>query len=103
MGHPGIVDHLPTADAGPSTALHSRGASLRMTIWLLLLRAGAGQCEEEAAAAALCAFDPDAAAVLLDDAAAECKAEACAAEGASVACVALVEALEDCFHLLRGD
>ena len=49
------------------------------------------------------AFGPDAAAVLLDDAAAEREAEAGAAEGAGVGGVALLEALEDAFQFFRGD
>ena len=59
--------------------------------------------ELKEAALAEGAFRPDAAAMLLDDAAAEGKAEAGASERAGVRGVALLEALEDPLQFFLGD
>src|ERR1039457_3462416 len=62
-----------------------------------------GHSKQEAAALAGRAFGPDAAAVLLDDAAAEGQAQAGAAESAGVGGVTLLEAVEDAIELLGRD
>src|ERR1700678_3575357 len=61
------------------------------------------QREMKPAAFAWRAFGPDAAAVLLNDAAAEGEAKAGAAQSARVRSVALLEALEDALQLLGRD
>ena len=70
-------------------------SSQRIQSSLVRLGRGGREREEESASLADGAFGPDAAAVLLDNAAAEREAQAGAAQGARVRRVALLEALED--------
>ena len=73
-------------------------------VWLAEFDAGlGGQGEVEGGAVAGLAGGPDAAAVLVDDGAADGEAEAGAAHGAGVGGVDLLEALEDVFELVFGD
>src|SRR5208337_4847457 len=89
---------LPSQSSGLRDAC---GEEISARIVLAFWRGGQG--EQEAAALAGRAFGPDAAAVLLDDAAAEGQAQAGAAHGAGVGSVSLLEAVEDMFQFLCGD
>jgi hypothetical protein len=62
-----------------------------------------GQGEVDYGAFAWSAGGPDAASVLLDDAAADGQAQAGAAHGSGVGGVALLEAVKDVFELVGGD
>src|SRR5271166_4639845 len=87
---------------GPATSV--RADRLAGSVhWNRLVCRSHWHCEQEAAAFVRHAFDPDAPAVLLNDAAAERKAKSVATAGTGVGGVSLMEAVEYLVELLGGN